>query len=117
MTVRFPTGMKQTCISPTNIFQMTESHPTEYAPTEELVHHPVAKISTHEPTKINPSPTLLLTAMKAETIQSTTIPQADHYYQDITEQHRILTHEPRKINPGSILRLTMMNAKTTQSSM
>eukprot|EP00978_Attheya_sp_CCMP212_P048866 scaffold586435_cov94-Attheya_sp.AAC.1 len=24
--------------------------------------------------------------MKAETIQSTTVPQADHYYQDMTEQ-------------------------------
>eukprot|EP00978_Attheya_sp_CCMP212_P036193 scaffold162343_cov74-Attheya_sp.AAC.2 len=55
--------------------------------------------------------------MKAETIQSTTIPQADHYYQDMTEKHKILTHEPRKINPGSILLLTMKNTKTTQSSM
>eukprot|EP00978_Attheya_sp_CCMP212_P027328 scaffold91519_cov62-Attheya_sp.AAC.5 len=111
-----PTRNRKDAISPANIFQMTESHPTEYAATEELVHHPVAKISTHEPTKINTSPTLLLT-MKAETIQSTTIPQADHYYQDMTEEHKILTHEPRKINPGLILLLTMMNAKTTQISM
>eukprot|EP00978_Attheya_sp_CCMP212_P035674 scaffold156711_cov73-Attheya_sp.AAC.2 len=35
--------------------QKTESHPTEYAPTVELVHHPVAKIFTHEMTKINPT--------------------------------------------------------------
>eukprot|EP00978_Attheya_sp_CCMP212_P037810 scaffold181584_cov60-Attheya_sp.AAC.2 len=55
--------------------------------------------------------------MKAVTIQSTTIPQADHYYQDMTEQHKILTHEPRTINPDSILLLTMMNAKTSKSSM
>eukprot|EP00978_Attheya_sp_CCMP212_P022167 scaffold65774_cov33-Attheya_sp.AAC.1 len=51
---------REDAISPATIpVQKTESHPTEYAPTAELVNHPVAKIFTHETTKINnPSPTL-----------------------------------------------------------
>eukprot|EP00978_Attheya_sp_CCMP212_P035387 scaffold153723_cov60-Attheya_sp.AAC.2 len=44
------------------------------------------EISTHEPRQINLSPTLLMTMKKAETIQSTTVPQDDHYYHDMTEQ-------------------------------
>jgi hypothetical protein len=96
---------------------MTKSHPTKYVPTEELVKHPVAKTSTHhELTKIDPSPTLLLTKTKAETIQSTTIPQADHYYHDTTEPHKISTHEPRQINPSPTLLMTMKKAETIQST-
>eukprot|EP00978_Attheya_sp_CCMP212_P027048 scaffold90120_cov81-Attheya_sp.AAC.3 len=57
-----PTSNRKDAISPANIFQMIKSHPIEYAPTEELVHHPVAEISTLEPTKIHPSPTLYYTA-------------------------------------------------------
>eukprot|EP00978_Attheya_sp_CCMP212_P036192 scaffold162343_cov74-Attheya_sp.AAC.1 len=35
-----PTSNRKDAISlPPNIFQMTESHTTEYAPTEELLHH------------------------------------------------------------------------------
>eukprot|EP00978_Attheya_sp_CCMP212_P047507 scaffold421529_cov71-Attheya_sp.AAC.2 len=83
---------REDAISPATIFQMTEPHPTtEYArPSREellVVHHPVDKIFAHELAKINPLPTLLLTMMKAETIQeSTTVSPAAHYYQDMTEQ-------------------------------
>eukprot|EP00978_Attheya_sp_CCMP212_P004634 scaffold10096_cov29-Attheya_sp.AAC.2 len=45
--------------------------------------------------------------MKAETIQSTTVPQADHYYQDMTEQaplyggNLLLLFLPSKLFSGS----------------
>eukprot|EP00978_Attheya_sp_CCMP212_P007940 scaffold18451_cov63-Attheya_sp.AAC.1 len=54
--------------------------------------------------------------MKAETIQSTTIPQDDHYYLDMTEPHKISTHEPRQINPSPTLLMTMKKAETIQST-
>eukprot|EP00978_Attheya_sp_CCMP212_P044831 scaffold324226_cov53-Attheya_sp.AAC.1 len=54
--------------------------------------------------------------MKAETIQSTTIPQADHYYHDMTESHKISTHEPRQINPSPTLLMTIKKAETIQST-